>query len=106
MWCAVVDVARPPYVELRPGLMSQSDLGEEFGVYGAAAVLRRRVLHCGGSLGVVRWAPLLTSANVHLELGDQRSFLRDVKMTTTRWRSHGDYLACSGLWQPVLHGIG
>ena len=62
---------------LRPGSMSQSDLGEElsrsfrirrkflvFGVHGAAAVLRRGVLHGGGSFGVVRWASLLTSANV------------------------------------------
>ena len=75
-WCAVVDVARPSCVELRPGSMSQSDLGEElsrsfrirrkflvFGVHGAAAVLRRGVLHGGGSFGVVRWASLLTSAN-------------------------------------------
>ena len=51
-WCAVVDVARPSRVELRPGSMSQSDLGEElsqsfrmrhkflvFGMHGAAAVL-------------------------------------------------------------------
>jgi hypothetical protein len=27
-WCAAVDVARPPRVELRPRSMSQSDLGE------------------------------------------------------------------------------
>jgi hypothetical protein len=41
-----------------------------FGVHGTAAALRRGVLHGGGSFGVVRWAPLLTSANVKPELGD------------------------------------
>ena len=75
-------VARPPYIELSPGSMSQSNLGEElsrssrirqflmFGVHSTAAVLRRGVLHGGGSFGVVRWAPLLTSANVRPELED------------------------------------
>ena len=71
-----------PRIELSPGSMSQSDLGEElsrssrirhfsmFGVHSAATVLRRGVLHGGGSFGVVRWAPLLTSANVRPELED------------------------------------
>jgi hypothetical protein len=44
-----------------------------FGVHDAAAALRRGVLHGGGSFGVVRWAPLLTSANVPPELGDRQS---------------------------------
>ena len=74
--------------------MSQSDLGEElsrsfrirrkflvFGVHGAAAVLRRGVLHGGGSFGVVPWAPLLTSATVRSGLGDRRPCLRDMKTT-------------------------
>ena len=52
-WCAAVDVARPPRVELRPRSMSQSDLGEElsrsfrirrkflvFGVHGAVVVVQ------------------------------------------------------------------
>jgi len=119
VWCAAMDVARPPHIELRPRSMSQSDLGEElsrssrirrsfsvFGVYGATAVLRRGVLHGSGSFGVVRWAPLPTSTNVRPELGDRRSCLRDVKTTTAWWRSHGGYLACSGLQRPVLHGSG
>ena len=116
--CAAVDAARPPHVELSPVSMSQSDLGEElsrssrirhfsmFGVYSAAAVLRRGVLHGGGSFGVVRWAPLLTSANVRLELGDLRSCLRDMKMTAAWWRSGGGHLACSGLRRLALHGSG
>ena len=58
-WCAAVDVARPPRVELRPGSMSQSDLGEElsqsfrirhkflvFGMHGAAAVLYWEIGDC------------------------------------------------------------
>ena len=80
--CAAVDATRPPYIELSPGSMSQSNLGEElsrssrirqflmFGVRGAAAVLRRGALHGSGSVGGVRWAPLLTSANVRPELED------------------------------------
>ena len=80
--CAAVDAARPPRIQLSPGSMSQSNLGEElsrssrirhflmFGVHSTAAVLRRGVLHGGGSFGVVRWAPLLTSANVRPELKD------------------------------------
>ena len=106
--CAAMDAARPPRVELSPGSMSQSDLGEElsrssrirhfsmFGVHSAAAVLRRGVLHGGGSFGVVRWAPLLTSANVRPELGDLQSCLRDMKMTAAWW-SGGGHLAFSGL---------
>ena len=83
--CAVVDAARPPHVELSPGSMSQSNIGEElsrssmirhifsaFGVHGAAAILRRGVLHGGGSFGAVRRAPLFTSASVWTELGDRR----------------------------------
>ena len=116
--CAAVDAARPPRVELSPGSMSQSDLGEElsrssrirhfsmFGVHSAAAVLRRGVLHGGGSFGVVRWPPLLTSANVRPELGDLRSCLRDMKMTTAWWSSGGGHLACSGLRWLALHGSG
>ena len=116
--CAAVDAARPPRVELSPGSMSQSDLGEElsrssrirhfsmFGVHSAAAVLRRGVLHGGGSFDVVPWAPLLTSANVRSELGDRRPCLRDMKTAAAWWRSCGGHLACSGLWRPVLHGSG
>ena len=117
--CAVVDAARPPHVELSPGSMSQSNIGEElsrssmirhifsaFGVHGAAAILRRGVLHGGGSFGVVPWTPLLTSANVRSELGDRRLCLRDMKTSAAWWRSRGGHLACSGLWRPVLHGSG
>ena len=77
-----------------------------FSVHGATAVLRRWVLHGGGSFGVVRWAPLLTSANVRPELGDLRSCLRDMKTTTAWRRSHGGHLACSGLRRLALHGSG
>ena len=77
-----------------------------FGVRGAAAVLRQGALHGSGSVGGVRWAPLLTSANVRQELGDRRSCVRDLKMTAAWWRSGGGYLACSGLRRPVLHGSG
>ena len=79
-----VDVRSPHALELRPGrcpnpTCARSCLGVSgcgtvfrmFGVHGALAVLRRGVLHGGGSFGVVQWAPLLTSANVWLELGDR-----------------------------------
>ena len=84
--CAAVDAARPPHVELSPGSMSQSDLGEElsrsskirhffsvFGEHGAATVLRRGVLHGGGSFGVVRWTPLptLPTYDRSWEIGDR-----------------------------------
>ena len=77
-----------------------------FRVHSAATVLRRGVLHGGGSFGVVQWAPLLTSANIRPELGDVRSCLRDMKTTAIWWRSRGGHLACSGLRQPALHGSG
>ena len=83
--CVVVDVVRLPRVELRPGSMFQSDLGEGlsqssrircrfsvFRMFGTTTILRRGVLHGGGSFGVVRRAPLLTSASVWTELGDRR----------------------------------
>ena len=77
-----------------------------FGVLGATVVLRRGVLHGGGSFGVVPWAPLLTSATVRSGLGDRRPCLRDMKTAAAWWRSCGGHLACSGLWRPVLHGSG
>ena len=77
-----------------------------FGVRGAAAVLRRGALHGSGSVGGVRWAPLLTSANVRPELGDRRSCVRDLKTTVAWWRSRGGYLACNGLRRLVLLGSG
>ena len=78
-----------------------------FGVHGAVVVVRRGVLHGGGSFGVVRWAPLLTSVNVRPELGDLQSCLRDMKMTAAWW-SRVRYMACSGLllaWRRLV-GIG
>ena len=55
---------------------------------------------------MVRWAPLLISANVRPELGDLQSCLRDMKMTAAWRRSGGGHLACSGLRRPALHGCG
>jgi hypothetical protein len=75
-----------------------------FGVYGAATVLRRGVLHGSGSFGVVQWAPQLTFANARPELGDRRSCVYDLKTTEAWWSRRGDDLACSGLRRPVLHG--
>jgi len=46
---------------------------------------------------VVPWAPLLNSTNVRPELGDRRSYLCDMRMTTAWWRSRGGHLALSGL---------
>ena len=60
-------------------------------------------MHGGGSFVVVRWAPLLTSANVRpsWKIVDR---VRDQKTIVAWWRSRGGYLACSGLRQPALHG--